>query len=262
MRNGELYSIIEAQASLAFPGNGIMQDSVIHKKLEVTKVNQSLRWFKIEREDGRSYLCRCKIVNYNQTGSHNDALLFTISMESSGGLIIRDAGGYEYNGIRRLVTSFANKLAQFDYIIGRKYSSPSYELDDIPDSDVRTQRMTHFMNLEHGLPATLTYDNNIFSATVPAIGEQRILLEYVRLTGTTPQTEPDRGRWRVTFSGGQTQNPFPKDIKAIQIAIGSANPVNIPLTVDPSIQNALAFKSTNALAADPFANTDDPRCPV
>ena len=244
-------------SQLSLSGNGIQDSSNLKKSLEQTMLNQSLRWFKIEREDGRTYVCKAKITTYSNTGPHDGPLQISIGLESAGGLIIRDAGGYEYNGITRLVTSFTNRLAQFNYILNRKYASPSYEVDDIPEPADRTERMRQFINLAHGLPATMTYDNNIFSATVPAIGDQDILLEYVRLTGTTPQNEPDRGRWRITFHGGQTDNPFPKGIKSLRVAIGSANPVTIPLTVDSSVTNALAYKSTNALGADPVANTND-----
>ena len=256
--SGEWRELLENRGvvTLSLSGDGIMDASNLQKELELNTQTQKLRWFRISREDGRSFLVKCKITSFEFSGDYDQAMTFSISLESSGGMTIKDTGGFVYNGEMRKITSFSNLLANFDYVNSNKYASPSFAKSNIPDAPNRVNRMRDFLNLSHGLPATLTYDNNIFDDTVVAIGDQNILLEYVRLTGTTPQTEPDRGRWRVTFAQG-VANPFPKNIKSLRIAIGSANPVTIPLTVDNSVQNTLAFKSTAALARDPFANTND-----
>ena len=245
---------------LSVSGNGIMDDTNLKKDLETTFVQQKLRWFRIQREDGREYFFKGKLTTFNASGPHDGPLAFNLSIESSGGITIKDAGGFTYNGSQRKITAFSNLLSQYDYITAQKYASPSYKFSEIPDTTDRTERMRRFLNLQHGLPATLKYSNNIFSATVPGAGNQNALIEYVRLTGTTPQSEPDRGKWRVTFDLLRTQNPFAKNIKALRIAIGNNNPTTIPLIADNVQlrgQPAFAFISTNALNRDPTANLND-----
>ena len=42
---------------LEVTGEGIAQNSVIHKDLQQTFLRQKLRWFSVEREDGRKVYC-------------------------------------------------------------------------------------------------------------------------------------------------------------------------------------------------------------
>ena len=251
------------KVSLDISGAGIMDDTDLKKELELNVINEKLRWFKLTREDNRSFYALCKIVSLNFQGQHDQAMTFDFALQSSGGVIIQDAGGFTYDGGQRRITAFSNRLPAFDYINDAKYASPAYALANLPDTPARTRLFQRFLELEHGLPATLVYElsDKTWSANVHAIGDKEFQLEYVRLTGTSarssdPNYEPDRGKYRVTFGAGDG-NPFPKNIKALRVAVGDGNPVNIPLTPDGAIQNATAFLSTNALAADPIANTDD-----
>ena len=77
--------------SHSISGNGIVKDEARLRAIEDNFGTQKLRWFRVTREDGRSWTGKWKISSYNNEGSHDGAVNFTISLNSSGAIVIADA---------------------------------------------------------------------------------------------------------------------------------------------------------------------------
>lgn len=122
-------------ATLDLSGSGFTDDSIIVKNLEQNVISQKIRWFLLEREDGRRFVTKCKIANVTAEGAHDGAVSFSISLMSSGVIYITDESGQEYNSGTRLITAFNNLAPQ---LLIRILSSPSYALADLPSDPAAT----------------------------------------------------------------------------------------------------------------------------
>ena len=70
--------------------NGFVQNSALHKALEVNSMNQKLRWFRMIQPDNanRKYTGKFKISSLTNTGSFDNAITFSATLTSSGPLTI------------------------------------------------------------------------------------------------------------------------------------------------------------------------------
>ena len=61
--SGENRELLNRQGilSISASGSGILQDEAIAKAIEVNVEEQDLRWFALEREDGRTFIARFKL---------------------------------------------------------------------------------------------------------------------------------------------------------------------------------------------------------
>ena len=130
--SGENRLILQGRGPLMIDmnGEGIVENSVIQKSIEQSSISQKLRWFLLQREDGRMFIARFKITTFNQTGGHNTPITFTINLLSSGTIYIRD-GMFAYDtGVDR-ITAFAGLINPFNYYL---YASPEYYPSQLPAS--------------------------------------------------------------------------------------------------------------------------------
>lgn len=67
---------------------GVLEDIDIAKNLELNWANQKLRWFRLKREDGVTFTGKFKIESYSLSGSHDGSLDFSMTLASSGEVVI------------------------------------------------------------------------------------------------------------------------------------------------------------------------------
>lgn len=120
-------------------GEGFVDDTNVQRNLEVNALNQKLRWFSLERDDGRVFTARFKLTALNFSGSYDDALAFNSTLESSGTIYIDDESGDSYNTDADRYVSFDNNLATFDVINTNttNFLTSSQKRDDFVDSFVQ-----------------------------------------------------------------------------------------------------------------------------
>ena len=139
--SGENREILSGRGmlSLELSGEGIVQNTQIQKDIQTTFLSQKLRWFSIERSDGRKFIAKYKITSFNTTGSHDGPQTFNITLMSSGTIYLRDTSGFQYDTSTDRITSFASLVNPFSYFL---YFSPSYFPSQIPARGVdRIARM-------------------------------------------------------------------------------------------------------------------------
>ena len=128
---------------LEVTGEGIAQNSVIHKDLQQTFLRQKLRWFSVEREDGRKFIARFKITSFNTSGAHDGPQMFNITLMSSGAIYVRDTSGFAFDTVTDRVTAFASQVNPFNYYI---YNSARYFPSQLPaKGTARTSAMRAFV---------------------------------------------------------------------------------------------------------------------
>lgn len=76
--------------SFTVSGSGFIEDEALHKEIEANMLSQTLRWFQIERSDGsgRTYTAKWKISAYSFDGSYDGAVNFSITLNSSGAVVV------------------------------------------------------------------------------------------------------------------------------------------------------------------------------
>ena len=88
----EWRTLLEGRGVRSFDvsGNGVLDDGALAKKLEARSVDNSITWFRIKSDElpNRSYTGKFKISSFNITGEHDGAILFDMSLMSSGALTI------------------------------------------------------------------------------------------------------------------------------------------------------------------------------
>ena len=119
--------------------------------------------------------------------------------------------------------------------MGFKKSNAVYIYSEKPDLILQTSSYS----------ATLTYDNNRFTATPgPTIttteGSYPIAFEYVQ---NKPAEGAERGKWLIDFAHGVTMPFGRKDIGRLIYIINGSNSGEIALERDPVITNAIAYRS-------------------
>ena len=68
---------------------GVADDAQIYKDLLADLLANNLRWFQIDQVDASvKYTFKGKIVSLNQDASHDDAVAFTLEVQSSGSVTI------------------------------------------------------------------------------------------------------------------------------------------------------------------------------
>ena len=130
--------------SLEATGEGIIQNITIQRDLQQTLLENKLRWFSIEREDGRKFIARFKITGFNSTGSHDAAQIFNITLMSSGTIYVRDTSGFSYDTGTDRITAFSSLVNPFSYYL---YNSPKYFPSQIPArGSARTTALRTYVN--------------------------------------------------------------------------------------------------------------------
>lgn len=74
--------------STSISGEGFLENTQLAKDLETNLFNQKLRWFRMVRDDGATFTGLFKITAYNLSGSYDDALNFSFTLESSGEVVV------------------------------------------------------------------------------------------------------------------------------------------------------------------------------
>ena len=157
---------------LDLSGSGFLQDTTIAKRLEVDFLSQSLRWFKMERADGRDYYAKCKITAYSLDGDNAGAVGFSISLMSSKTIYVRGPGAFAYDSGVDKVTAFSSIINPFEYFNQR---SAEYALASIPAGnaarvaafDTTLSAVTLLnANKSSGVPTT---DTNLTAGTTAAM---------------------------------------------------------------------------------------------
>lgn len=115
--------------SVEISGEGVLQDSTAHRDLQVALLKQKLRWFLVEREDGRNFIAKFKITAFNVDATHDGPQNFSITLMSSGTLYIRDSDGSAYDTGSDRITAFASQVNPFSYFL---YNSARYFPSQIP----------------------------------------------------------------------------------------------------------------------------------
>lgn len=72
--------------------------------------------------------------------------------------------------------------------------------------------------------------------------------EYTKRSAS--QSDPNRGRWTITWGIRSQASGLSKPIKALRVQFGSADPIDYPLSRDPNVANAYALRSEE-LGTDP-----------
>ena len=148
--------------SLTASGEGILPDSINNRLLEQSFIDQKLRWFAIERPDGRTFYAKFKATAYNSTGSFAGAVNFSITLMSSGAVYIVDSDGFSYNTKTDKITAFPGLLNTFNYFLFR---SPTYLPAQIPAAgNARLTALNTFMTSQ-----TITNANKIAGTPTGAI---------------------------------------------------------------------------------------------
>ena len=129
--------------SLEFSGEGVAQDTDTHKSLAISFLSQKLRWFLVEREDGRKFISRFKITSYSVSATHDGPQTFSISLMSSGAIYIRDTSGFSYDTQTDRITAFASQVSPFNYFL---FNSARYFPSQIPvKGSARTTALRSFV---------------------------------------------------------------------------------------------------------------------
>jgi len=134
--SGKNRTLLDGHGTLAMEmsGDGFTENEVLHKEIQQNVLSQALRWFLIERDDGRTFIGKFKITSYQESGSHDGAVTFNISLMSSGTLYIEDESGFKYDTGSKKITSFASVTNPFNYIF---YPSAGYTSSTIPSPLLR-----------------------------------------------------------------------------------------------------------------------------
>lgn len=74
--------------SLTISGSGFLQDESLSRDIEDSVLNQELRWFQAERDDGRKFTAKFKISSYTNEGSYDGAINFSVTLNSSGAITV------------------------------------------------------------------------------------------------------------------------------------------------------------------------------
>ena len=128
--------------SMEMSGTGFTLNNALHKEMQAHVLSQTHRWFLLERDDGRSFVAKCKLNSYSETGAHDGAVTFTLNLMSSGTIFIRDASGFKYDTRSGRITEFASQVANFDYILNR---SENYALNEIPEPAMRASVLAQYI---------------------------------------------------------------------------------------------------------------------
>lgn len=102
--------------TLTVGGEGFLEETDIHKNLELNLLNQKLRWFSLERDDGRVFISRFKLATFSTQGSHDGAVGLSIALESSSGVRIEDEDGDIYDSGEDRFVAFSSSVFNFDVI--------------------------------------------------------------------------------------------------------------------------------------------------
>lgn len=134
--SGEYRQLLDKRGitTLNFTGQGILLNEQIHKDLEVNLFSQELRWFRVIREDGRKFVAKCKISNWNTASTHDGAVSFSGTFMSAGAIYIRGPGSFAYDTSSDRITAFSNLLTIFNYI---PHKSADYAFASIPAQAAR-----------------------------------------------------------------------------------------------------------------------------
>lgn len=129
---GENRTILDRHGirTLNTTGSGILQDTQLAKNIEQNVIDQDLRWFVLQREDGRSFISKFKMSSYNFSGTHDGAVTFSITLMSSGTLYIEDSSGFKYDTGTNRITAFNNIANTLRY---KAIKSDDYAFASIPD---------------------------------------------------------------------------------------------------------------------------------
>lgn len=146
-------------STLDLSGTGFTDNSIIVKNLEQNVISQKIRWFLLEREDGRRFISKCKITNISAEGAHDGAVSFSIALMSSGVIYILDESGQEYDSGTRVITAFNNLAPQ---LLIRVLSSPSYALGDLPSDPAATFKT--FLTAQADSVFTALTENTLLSS--------------------------------------------------------------------------------------------------
>ena len=114
---------------LNISGSGVLQKDLLTSEIYNSFLQKKARWILIEREDGFITIAKCLFSNFNRTGSHDDALMFDFSLESSGTIHTENALGVKWNSGTQKFSNFQSTLNPFKY---QTKFSPSYDLGSIP----------------------------------------------------------------------------------------------------------------------------------
>ena len=215
--------------SLDVSFDGIAQDSQLHKDLQSTFLRQQLRWFSVEREDGRRFIARFKITSYNTSASHDSAQTFDVSLLSSGVVYIRDSSGFHYDTGKDRITAFASLVNPFSYFL---FFSPSYFGSQIParGSD-RVARMRSIVtNLSapagaNAISGNPTTDIHLSGPSIMPATQQRITFA---LNTSQYKGFSRAGNYLVTGATGQLSPDIANLLELV------ANPANVFATVAPA----------------------------
>ena len=133
--NGENMTILNGRGilTLTTSGSGFIDSSALQKELEANKISQKLRWFELNRDDDRSFTFKGKIVSFSVEGSFDGALTFSISIQSSGTVYVRDKDGTSFNSGVPRVPSLTTLLRAFDVVLSH---TSNYDATANPDKEV------------------------------------------------------------------------------------------------------------------------------
>ena len=129
--SGENRELLDGRGvvSIELSGDGILQPSPLSSDLAQAFLRQKLRWFSVEREDGRKFIAKYKLTAFNTSGSHDGPINFSLTLMSSGTIYIRDTDGFAFDTGSDRVTAFASQVSPFSYFL---YNSPRYFPSQLP----------------------------------------------------------------------------------------------------------------------------------
>ena len=178
--------------SLNFSGAGILYNSQIHHDLEANVYSQDLRWFRIIREDGRKFIAKCKISNWNTSSAHDNAVNFSGTFMSAGTIYIKGPGNFAFDTASNRITAFNNQAAQVQF---RKTKSADYAFANIPSVNARKAAIEATLDAANlaGLAAALTGPNDDVSLDGAAAANMFAFpVLFIRKSDLEPAGQPVR----------------------------------------------------------------------